>query len=392
MQNSRLTLLIIEFNYHAEILQAVCPLLRERFNLILFTTNKIWRKTGLDEANFLGVRTRDKRSSLKRFFLENQDLLSKADLVYFNTLERNYKFFAKSPLNLPTIVRIHNVNSNFRPFESISFKNFSIARISWHLLRETVIDRSYWYRKRFFDATTRIMLPSSTSATYLQEKNFLKYKNKITPYSLPFCYLQPGKNSEKKNPNVVKIAVTGSINPSRKDFGALFDAIRLSLDSFKKPIELNFLGGPKGKQGNTVVEKFQEISHVNFSFSYSKKYISSQEMRRRMRDIDFIVAPILVETHHKIYREIYGSSKISGVENDIVQFQKPALIPNKYRLNDSIKPVCNTYRNTEDLSAKLIDWVNGGKHLRAQENFTEMHSYKKEIILNQFETICRELI
>lgn len=392
MQSSRLTLLIIEFNYHAEVLQAICPLLSERFNLILFTTDKIWNKTGLDKSGFLAVRTREKRSSLKRFFLENRELLKTADLAYFNTLERNHNFFAKNTLPLPAIVRSHNVNSNFLPLRSIDFKNLSKAKIFWHLLREVVVERTYWHRRSFFDTPVHIMLPGSASSEYLEEIQFQKHKEKIIPYSLPFSYLGPIKEAARKNPGIVKIAVTGSINPSRKDFNGLFDAVLSSLEKTTKPMELHFLGGPKGAQGKGVIEKFKGITHPNFRFFYSSQYIPAEEIVNRMRDIDFIIAPILIETHHKIYREIYGSSKISGVENDIIQFQKPTLIPGDYRLNSSIKSVCATYKDTADLSLKLVNWINGSAYLEVENKFAELDAYKKETILDQFETICQGLV
>lgn len=391
-RSTRLTLLIIEFNYHAEVLQAICPMLQERFNLILFTTDKIWKKTGLKESDFLSVKTRKKSASLKRFFQENEHLASSADIAYFNTLEKHHNFFAKSPLTIPTIVRIHNTNTNLLPLKSIDFKNFPITRILWHLLRKMVIDRDYWHRKKFFDTVTGIMLPSEASKEYLTGKNFRQYERKITSYSLPFCHLEPHIPPAHKKSDSVKIAVTGSINPSRKNFYQLFDAVADSLDKFEKPIELTFMGAPKGKQGAAIVKKFKGISHKNFSFSYSETYIPTGKMKDRMREMDFIIAPILVETHHKIYREIYGSSKMSGVENDIIQFQRPALITGDYRLHSSIAPVCEPYRNSKDLSEKLTHWVNNKKYPELQKNFATLDAYRTETILDRFESLCNRLI
>lgn len=391
-RSTRLTLLIIEFNYHAEVLQAICPMLEERFDLILFTTDKIWRKTGLDESMFTAVRTRGKNAPLKRFFRENGNLVSRADIAYFNTLEKHHRFFSANPLAIPTIVRIHNTNSNLLPLSSIDFKGFSITGIAWHLLRRMIIERDYWHRKALFDTVTGIMLPSEAAREYLRERHVHRYRGKITPYSLPFCHLEAQIPPPRKNSGSVKIAITGSINPKRKDFHQLYDAVVDSLDRLNKPMELIFMGSPKGTAGENVLKKFGGISHEKFSFSYAEKYIPAREMKQRMEDVHFVIAPVLVETHHKIYREIYGSSKISGVENDIVQFQRPALITGKYRLSRSIAPVCEPYRDTGDLGEKLISWVNDEEYSKLQDKFSTLDAYRTENILDQFESLCRNLI
>jgi hypothetical protein len=100
-------LLIIELDYHAEVLTTLCPILAQRFDLVLWTTDKIWHKTCLPEQLFATTLIMPKKHSVRRFWQRHQNILSKVDLIYFNTLEKHFAFFARLNFACPTIMRIH---------------------------------------------------------------------------------------------------------------------------------------------------------------------------------------------------------------------------------------------------------------------------------------------
>lgn len=387
-----ITLLLIELNYHAEVLTDVCPLLAQRFNLILISTPKIWDKTGLSEELFEAVILKGKKQSVAGLFSANENQIRRADIVYFNTLERHFRFFYRYPFHCPTIVRVHNCNSSLFPWESIHLKASTAPRVGWHLIGKVVLERAWLYRRKMLEKADLVMLSSDAARDYAQTKLGLTSKIKIAGYSLPFSHFRPHCESPPPQPDRVVLALTGSVDPSRKDYGTLLRALGIISQKLEKPIRIIFLGGPRGDAGTEVLEKFKALQNAKIEIACASGYVAASEVEKQMENVHFLLAPIKVETQHRIHREVYGLTKISGVENDIINFRKPALVCRAYQLPDELAYVCEQYDDENELAARLLEWIHFSAYADKASNFQKINAYQPEEILGTFTSLCTELI
>lgn len=386
----KMVLLIIEFNYHAEVLRSIIPLLKQRFDIILLTTDRIWQKTELNESDCALVLTKTKAQPLKAFFQQHHTAIRRADIVYFNTIERNFEFFLHYDFACPVIARLHNTNADFFPWSSIDFQRCSLFKIGYYLLTKVLLRRLWSLKKRFFKQVDGLMLPSSVVRRQVLQRS--RSLPNILPYCLPFCSLQEPIPCRPKADSRVVFAVTGTVDPLRKDYDELYAALERMKSRIKTPVKLFFLGGPQGERGKQVIERFRALESPTFEFVFSLSYVKTEALEKALSEVDFFIAPLRTAAAHRIHRERYGCSKISGIESDIINFQKPALITAAYGLDESLQPVCASYEGREGLAAMLERWVEGREYQEKQANFTRLEDYRPEVILDRFENLCSNLI
>lgn len=391
LYNSKPKILIVELNYHAEILLTLCDLLREHYDLIVVSTEKIWRKTNLKADDIYALALKPKRESIASFWRRQSEVLSQADLIYFNTLEKNLKFFSGMEFKAPTIIRVHNAHTELAPWQTIDWRPKFWPGIAGYIAF-TVVLRRRWYLKRILiDKASQVMLPNSAIADYVRQKNWLE-NQKIADFSLPFSFLAPEMPRNTAASTVVKIAVLGSVDVRRKSYDILYLALKSIKDLFNVPVELLFLGEIKGDTGRQVVEQFDALQARNFRFRTSGGYVTAEEMERYMTEVNFLIAPIKVATRFKINYEVYGQSKASGVENDIIRYRKPALVTADYRISKELEPVCESFADSADLAKKLIHWINDGIYKDRFLRFSELNTYRKDVVLRDFAEFADRLM
>lgn len=377
-------LLIIELDYHAEVLRAICPILATRFSLTIWTTDRIWREAGLSEDYFDDLLIMPKNSSLNIFWRKYEKTFSSIDLVYFNTLEKNFSFFNSVNFDCPTIMRIHNVNASLFPFESIDWSLLKTLKVFNYLLRKVVLSRWWYVRKALYFKMDLLMLPNSTIVKNFEAKaKALGYRN-ISNYCLPFFSLGEAKNHEIEDGKVV-FAITGAVDPKRKEYGSLLSAIRLFKERCTHvKLRMLLLGAPKGKAGLKVVSQFKLLEDERFELEYYRDYVPNDVVCEKMLKVQFLVAPIKLKAKHKIHTEYYGGSKISGVESDVVNYRKPVILPEKYNLPRELQGVGFTYSSAEGLCHHLEALGVRAGYRCASSEFDKMHCYRKESIAEDF--------
>jgi hypothetical protein len=391
MLKQRPTLFIIELDYHAEVLVELCRTLALKFDLMLWTTSNIWEKINLPADLFAHTFIMPKNISPAAYAKQHLTNLPDYDFVYFNTLERHFSFFLNWPKKCPWIIRIHNVNASLFPQESIiwslktTFKNFR------YLIQKVAIGRMWQTRIALYHKIDSLMLPSDAIAQIQKSALPVDLAAKVANYCLPFSALSEPPQYPAESDNFT-IAVTGGVDKTRKDYTVLLAAIRLFI--YHNPqthLTLMFLGRVKGSKALRILHPFKSLENGIFKVDYQMGYLPDEEFKIKMQKVHLLVAPIQLQAHHKIHREVYGLTKISGTENDILRFQRPCILPLAYAISDDLKRVTETYQDAETLCTAIAQFRQPGYWQNKVQIFRQLDAYRADVIAQNFLAYCHTL-
>ena len=346
-------LVIIELDYHAEILTTMCPLLANYFNVYLITTEKIWQKARSCEGSLSGVAVKSKKQKIRQFIDSQHQMLDAADLVYFNTLQKFTRFFSSFHFNCKTVWRIHNLNSMFLPKQSLAIGQVSLGKILYHLIARVFIGGRWRTQQKMLARTDYFMAPSTGIMQAFFDAHPTVKNSRWLPFVVPFSPIATDVSRSPKQDSYV-IAVTGTVDPIRKDYDFLYRVILQLRKNSPKPIELHFLGGPQGKPAVAVLERFKKLNNDNTKIFTPNGYVSDEHVASIMATATCMIAPIQLKTTFKVYREVYGFSKVSGFENDIRRYAVPCFYPKTYRIDDSLKALSFGYKDENNLVSQLL--------------------------------------
>lgn len=386
----RFKLLVIELDYHASLLNSLCPMLAETFDLSLMTTRKIWDLSSLSDRDFNIVLIKEKKESIGEYINRCKVVLEQTDVIYFNTLEKYTGFFSRFHFPVPVILRVHNINATFRPMQSVMFTPGTRIKAIWFVLVKRVITRNWQARRRLLNNVDVIMLPSPGIADYSHKYGLLSDYNNVSSYCLPFSCLQSVCPEKTLDVRTLVLSVLGTVDVTRKEYSELFEAMELLQDRTEYAIELHFLGAVKGKEGRAVIDRFQQLEGARFSFFYSTHFVSQEEVDAVMIRTHFLLAPIRLESNFKMHREVYGCTRMSGVEIDVVNYRTPAFVPAQYHVIGDMKDLLFPYRDSADLAGQINDRRSAmsGKI----PVLDALQAYSKSHILDRFKEVVVPLV
>jgi glycosyltransferase involved in cell wall biosynthesis len=380
---TRPRLLIIELDYHAEVLTTLCPILAERFELVLWTTDKIWKKTGLGRDLFAEALVMPKKQSVARFWQAHEEILRAVDVLYFNTLEKHFRFFAGLDFRCPTIMRIHNTNASLFPAQSINWAPANLGKVVSYFIRYVLFYRAWYHRERLYRKVSALMLPSDGVVMRMRDALLKRGIDNLSQYVMPFSCL--GDAAPPVPGPAFVFAVTGSVDARRKDYDVLYRALeRLKAVRPDWRLEMVFLGWAKGESAAKVLDRFAQLTGDTFNLTCFRDYVSQQIFAAQMARTQFLIAPMKLETHQKIHNEYYGTTKISGIENDALRYCKPVILPRNYTLPPDLSHIALTYEDPHSLCDAMITMIDGNHWRALTERFAALDDYKSTNIANNF--------
>lgn len=368
----------------------MCPILVQRFELVLWTTDKIWKKTGLTTELFAEVLVMPKKHSVVRFWREHEEKLRAVDVVYFNTLEKKFAFFASLDFHCPTIMRIHNTNASLFPAESIDWSPSNLWNVASYFVRYVLIRRAWHHREQLYRKMSALMLPSEGVAKCMKDALQKRGINNLSDYEMPFSCL--GSPIPVVADSASVFTVTGSVDARRKDYDVLYQAL-VRLKSMRPDwhLELVFLGWAKGDEAKKVIDRFSQLQDGNFKLTWFPEYVSQQTFAEQMARTQFLIAPMKLVASHKIHREYYGKTKISGLENDVVRYRKPVVIPNEYHMPKDLSCVSLAYSDGDSLCEAMIKIIGPAYWEKMASRFDNLHAYMQATIAENFYGLCQTL-
>ncbi len=380
---------IIEIDYHPDLLRNLYLLLNSSTDYIsIYTTEKIWRQTGLLQEGFqpafrLFVKKEEELTS--SFFHKHLQEINRSDFIFFDTLASHFRLFYNLKLKPPVVLRIHNANTYFRPansFAPFQKRHYLFKDIS-HILRKSIGELEAYYRKKFLSQCRYFMFPNETITQYVTHRGWVD-TNRVVMKPIPMAFFDEKNYRMYVDRPFVHITVIGSIDRKRRDYDLLYNAIKSALPECKHPIKFTILGGAFNAYGRKVVQQFLSLSGSGFEFEYFKSFVAQDTFNQVLFDTDFLICPIRLATRYTIHTEQYGLTKISGCEGDLIRYGKPAILPEEYPVQPELQPIIAQYKDKDTLTQQLIDWINTAPYRTC--NIPEILSpYRLENVREQWE-------
>jgi hypothetical protein len=183
------------------------------------------------------------------------------------------------------------------------------------------------------------------------------------------------------------------VTNAKKDFELVFSALKACLAQLNKPVRLVLLGKAADKQAQSILAKFKSLEGQMFSLDYSESYVPAEVFEEKVKSIDFLLAPIQVHTHFRKYHEVYGKSKASGIDVDVLLYRKPSLVVSGYQMKGALNGVVEYFEPTQaSLSQMLVRWVNDGTYEQLAGNFEALQGYQRDEIADNFHQLCQNLM
>ena len=158
----------------------------------------------------------------------------------------------------------------------------------------------------------------------------------------------------------IRFVVTGSVDPGRKDYEQLAEAFEMVKDLHPR-MSLELAGAAGGDYGAMIRHRFLAMQEESgLEFIYHKSFMPFEVFEQSMDQADFLVAPVVTDTVVRGIREVYGQTKISGVQGDMIKFACPAVVVETIRMSDDLASSVLSYRTTEELAAQLRKCVEPG--------------------------------
>jgi len=293
--------------------------------------------------------------------------LNNSHAVLFNTIASNYRLFYRLQLRSTVLVRIHNSNAYFKSLHENykpRFTLFYLMKDISHFIRNTLFKLDWYHRKIFLSQADYYVFPSKIIREFAINMLGIRQEKTI---SLPFSYASHPSTSyatTNTNESPVTITIIGKLDQRNRDYEMLyrvFQKLGPFLTNSKYPIRLIFLGSATTKYGKKIVNLFTTIINDNFSLVSFKDFVEQEQFIKYINQTDFLILPINIKTRYAVYDESYGHTKISGNINDIIKYQKPALIPAEYPLENKLKLITESFKDENELAAKIQEWCTDQK-------------------------------
>lgn len=352
---------IIELDYHLECLQSSIHLFdKSDIELHVFTKKEFFNELSPICRNHnltWHIPVNDNQKEVNDFINEQKKLLESMNLVLFNTLESNFKFFVKFKLSTHVAVRVHNAFTFLDPLGNIKWPSdiFSFYKFISYIFREEVIKQRTYWANRFLSEVNYIMFPN-VNITEFASKNITNAFDSRLLSPLPMAYpkslrIKPKHQLDKE----LTIVLPGSVDPKRRNYDEIYKAFKsLSMKS-KKKIKVIFLGRTNLFGANYLKKSFKNISSDKLEVVFFEKRIPMAEYENYMNSCDVMLNPIKINTSYHIFKEIYGKTKVSGAVTDIVRYGRPLILPKTYDIDMDLKSCCLTYSNKDDLFITIMN-------------------------------------
>lgn len=346
---------------HTECLNSFCKIF-EGFgeSLSLYTTQKIENElkgdTQLEEFNWL-IKSDD--TDIKEFLNKNLPSINQHDVIIFNTVQNDFRDYIGYAFKPPTILRLHNIHTYSDKWKHLTLKmNFIDLGVEALYLLNSVIPKSEWsYAQKFIQTIDFVSFPDIPIEEYAKD-NQLFSPSKIFPCIPLACNMKESDSIGKDNSRFFEISIPGLIDRNRKDYQLVVDVFKQVVSRFSRPVRLNLLGRPRVQYGTNIIKSLNSLQNEYFELRSYTSRISQEEFNRIMYQTDLILSPIVINTRHHFFHEIYGKSKLSGSISDVIRYAVPAILPSEYVLNDTLNEVIETYNNSEEFANSILNFVN----------------------------------
>lgn len=374
---------LIEFSYHAELLNSLSDLFTDSdIRIDFYLSEKVYQSLSSTAQQKNNCSIIPGKTPLADFLKNKINEFNTYDLVFFNTVADQYWALNDFKLNVPTILRIHNVHATFSPFSHISIEisPYFIWKAFSYFFRRQVLNFDWYFQYKFL---RKIDFFSFLTEDIEQYAKKWVNEQKIAP-RLPseICKINLNHLSPIKPQDTFQVVVPGEINRRKRDYYLLYRALKHGMRDFDRKVNITLLGQPRDKYGKNIVKLFHTLSSNQLVVNTFQDRVSEQTFEMVMQTAHLIVAPVKIKTTFAIYGEEYGLTKISGAQSDAIRYGKSLLVPQGLNIDAKLNALVWKYKNESELAALLKTLVNTNTINEQLENQVEALShFKREKLL-----------
>lgn len=301
------------------------------------------------------------------------EAMQASSLVVLMSGQRHVQAYAQFDFPAPLLFCVHNVNFSLNRGNLyvgldnvIEFQKACTYFLLSGLLRRELFFRRWAVEKprTYVTSIGSLLTPALESAVGSCRVGPTLYDENPSKFS---AQIQDTRSHQGK---VFRVVVPGMVDVKRKDFQIVFEALeRVSQAEGNPAIELVLLGANRSIRGRILVGRFEKrLKARGVSLVQFKQRVSSLEFDQGLASADLIIAPIKLGIRYKLWREIYGQTKLSGAEFDALKVRVPVLIPSSYSPSVSASGLV-AYDSFENL-VRLIHGCRLGQELFDPEEST----------------------
>lgn len=355
---SHLNISVIEFEGHIECLYSFLKIFQPSNNIQInaYISQILSDEIESVKHNFKNVEfiVKQNDQSINQFLNDHLSKINLCDYIIFNTIQKEPHQYQLNRFKAKTIIRIHNINTflNRKGNIKLDWNWYALYKDLSYFIREYLWAKQTSYFNKLLADADFIMLPDDSYTSYVVENKIYPSK-KIFP-SIPMAVYDSSFKKEI-NENVLTICITGTIDEKRKNYLLAYEAIATALPNIYGKLNLILLGAPKGPYGLSVLKKFKSIKASNFELISFNNRINQSAFESYLKETDILLAPVVVETRYKFFKEIYGTTKISGSITDMIRYGKPLLLTDQYQLSKKYTNFIMPFANQNDLKKLIIN-------------------------------------
>jgi hypothetical protein len=323
-------------------------------NVTVFTTKEIFSRieTYLDDKSQYEFILKDENESVNSYLKKVEKICNeKIDLLFVNTIQM-------SLLNVPhyiifnpkskKILTVHLANHWLKKRFGFNIKNIPRsldATICIFLIRRSILPK--------YDGINVIYAPIKD---YI-EKN-TTYKNPV--YTLPFNFFDEKKAiKQTKKDGKIKFVVPGLIEIYRRNYDLTLDVFESLFEKYNNKISLWLLGKPVGIGGNKIIDRCKKLKDMGYNISFSDGFIPEDKYNKILMESDVIFSPLNVITKRVSgIKEVYGKTEGSALIFEAIQYSKPLIIPDEFKIIEELKSSTLQYKTKDDLKNIFKDLIN----------------------------------
>ncbi|KYK22470.1 hypothetical protein AYK24_02015 [Thermoplasmatales archaeon SG8-52-4] len=343
---------ILEVHCHVKFLHTMIRICKIKdTNITIFTTKDLLSRLEkyMDINENYNIVLKRNKEGLNSFLKRVEKICNeKIDLLFVNTIQvTNYylpRFLSFNP-KCKTIMTVHIANAWFKQKFVFNLKKPIISldtNISSIIVKFLILPK--------FDAINVIYPPIKDYI--LNETN---YKKEI--FTLPFNFYENNLKADKTNKRI-KFVVPGQIEEHRREYKFVLDAFEHLLKDFNEDIDLYLLGYPVGNYGKSILKRCEDLKNKGYNIFTFNSFIPEEQYNEIISDSDFIIAPIKIKSRGwGEIQEIYGLTKASAVVFEAIQYAKPLVVPNEFKIIKELENSTIKYIDSKDLENKLKEYI-----------------------------------
>jgi glycosyltransferase involved in cell wall biosynthesis len=153
------------------------------------------------------------------------------------------------------------------------------------------------------------------------------------------------------------VSVPGYIDPQRRDYNVVLDALADHLSDSANDLRIQLLGSPSGDEGREIARRCDDLASAGWDIHYHTDWIPVSEFNAKLAQSDVIVSPMRETKRISVVTEHYGVSKSSGCFLDAVKFAVPLILPAHHQVPSEVEPLVRPYDSARHLADVMWDVV-----------------------------------